>query len=128
MKLITERELAMLLGGEAVSSVAGKEVYCKSIKVGTCSEEGFLESFVCQQSRHNVDRMEEQTASWKPAVREYYLSLMEEGQCPLCKGAGVIKTKSREGRLIAMSSLIFCRFAGVELPREICNQLLRGAA
>lgn len=126
MHAITEHELARLLGGEAVEHAAGREVVCQGVNIGNCSENGFLDRLRCQQKRHNEEGLNEITASWSSAVRKLYLKAMES-PCPACGGTGYIEARTREGKMLSMSALVFCRYGGIELPLDLCKQLIRGA-
>lgn len=125
---ISERELVMLLGGEAVATAAGKKVFCQDLEVGRCCENGFLETMKCQMRRHDEDKLAEYMDKWSPRVRDLYIRSVLEKPCPVCGGTEMIETKTREAKMLAMSALVFCRYGGIHLPAELCKQLIRSVA
>lgn len=128
MQVITERELTMLLGGEAVAKAAGHQVFCQSVEIGACSDEGFLEKMKCLSRRHQPEALLEFIDSWRPSVQKIYLKTLENTACPVCGDKEYIEAKTREGKMLAMSALVFHRYAGIQLPVELCKQLLRVCA
>ena len=128
MHAITEHELARLLGGEALGNAENQDVICRGVHIGQCTESGFLEKLKCQHKRHDQEALEKYIERWSPAVQKLYLRTIENSACPVCGGEGYIGLKSREGKMLSMSALIFCRYAAIELPAQLCKELIRGVA